>query len=275
MRRILLAGLIVPLLTNAVYTQKRSTPFGDIWTGEVVATNEITREITIKHTDKNKTETFSGILEEGYKVKMKDGSLRELRVSEIPPGTRIRVSYKTKQQVVGGQKMKVNIINRVYFLGIDEYTVLRDVLNLEPSLPVILAEAGKLPATNPLKIHLAIVQPYVKDSFAKWVDRWNKKEAAKYGAIELVTDPAASDISLVAYWGRDETYIMAPAMIYDQRSELLGDFYPATAHIVAKEAEGLKVLWQSFLMLSPKKLENYAGFFEKEIEIRMKARLKK
>ena len=275
MRRILLASLIVSLLPLPLCAQKRTTPFGDTWSGEVVKTNEVTREITIRYSDKNKIETFSGILADGYKVKMKDGSQRELRVSELAPGTRIRVSYKMKQQDAGGQKIKVNNIYRVEFLGIDEYTRLREALKIEPSTPVILAEASNLPTTDPLKIYLSTDPTYVKDCFVEWVREWNKKEALKYGSIELVSAPAESDISLVVYWGKDEMTIMAPALINDERSGTLSPFYPATAHIVAKDAEGLKVLWQRFLLLSSKKVEVYCGFFEKEIEKRMKARMKR
>lgn len=267
MRRMLLVVLVATLLANAVNGQKQTTPFGDAWTGEVVATNDATREITLRHSDKNKTETFSGVLEAGYKVKMKDGSLREPKVSEIPPGTRIRVFYKTKN--------KVNQIHKVDFLGIDEYTKLREALNVGPSAPVVVAESGKFPEASPLKIYVAVVQPYIKDGFAAWVDRWNKKEAAKYGSIEIIPDPAGADISLVTYWGKDESYILPPILLYDQRGDALDEIYPATAHIVAREAGGLKVLWQQFLFLPPKKLGNYTGPFEKEVEKRMKARLKK
>src|SRR5688572_31939452 len=132
--QILLAGLIVAVLASLVFAQKRTTILGDAWIGEVVTANDSTREITLRHPEKNKTETFVGLLEEGYKLKMKDGSQRELRVSEITPGTRIRVFYKTKQQTDGRQKMKVRSIYRVDFLGKDEYTRLREALMLEPSI---------------------------------------------------------------------------------------------------------------------------------------------
>jgi hypothetical protein len=44
---------------------------------------------------------------------------------------------------------------------------------------------------------------------------------------------------------------------------------------VAKEVEGLKVLWQKFMLLSREKLEGSAVPIEKEFAKRMKARLKK
>ncbi|HKQ51070.1 MAG TPA: hypothetical protein VJT74_01785 [Pyrinomonadaceae bacterium] len=264
MRRILLVGLMVPLLTSIVYGQKGI--FGDSWTGEVVATDEATREITIKSAGKNKTETFTGVLEEGYKVKMKDGSQHELKVSEIPPGTRIRVFFKSQD--------KVNRIRKVVFLGIDEYTKLREAVHAEPSTPVTLAESEKFPASDPLKIYVAVAQPYLKDSFVEWADRWNKKEAAKYGSIEVVNDAAGADISLVTYWGRDESEILLPLTSYE-RGGTPHNLVSATAQIVAREGGGLKVLWQKLMFLSPKKLGDSAWPFDKEVEKRMKARRKK
>ena len=280
MRRILLAGLIVALLVSFTRAQKSMTVLGDAWTGKVVATNDATREIVLRDYEKDKTETFVGILEEGYKVKMKDGSQRELKVSEIMPGMRIRVFYKTKQQDVGGQKTKVRRIFRIDFLGRDEYTLLREALQVEPAIPVTLVESGKLPATNPLKIYFSIEQPHVKDSVLEWVSLWNKEQAAKYGALEIVPDPAQSDISLVVFWGQDETVMMIP-LEFPDASGRRRELFHATAHLATKEDSGLKVIWQKRLMfLSPeptKKSEVDASTapIVKELEKRMKSRLKK
>ena len=89
---------------------------GDTWTGEVTGTNDDTREITLSYKKKDKKETFTGVLEQGYKVKMKDGSYHELKVSDIPAGTRIRVYYVAKGEKVGGEKKKINNIFQVKFL---------------------------------------------------------------------------------------------------------------------------------------------------------------
>jgi hypothetical protein len=132
MRKILLAGVLVSLLSSSVCPQKRTTIIGDSWVGMVVSTNDATREIRLSHPDKNKTETFVGILKEGYKVTLKDGSLYELKVSEIRLGERVRVFYKTQTQESGGQKVKVHSIHRLDFLGSDEYTILRERLALPP-----------------------------------------------------------------------------------------------------------------------------------------------
>jgi len=93
---------------------------GDTWTGEVTSVNEDSREITLFYTDgKKKTETFVATVQEGYKVKLKDGSLAELKVSMIPPGSKLRVYYMNKDRKVGGQKEKIHEIFRIDFLQLE------------------------------------------------------------------------------------------------------------------------------------------------------------
>jgi hypothetical protein len=149
MKRILIASFITLTFFNLTLAQKRTTILGDAWTGEVVATDANTREITIKYVEKGKTETFTSVLAEGYQVKMKDGSSHDLKVSDIPIGTRVRVFSKTKEQDIGGRKVKINKISRIDFLGKDEFSRLRESLNLEPSATVTLVESENLPATTP------------------------------------------------------------------------------------------------------------------------------
>jgi hypothetical protein len=274
MRKILLAGLLVSLLPNSVCPQKRNTIIGDSWVGIVVSTNDATREIRLSHPDKTKTETFLGILKEGYKVTLKDGSLYELKVSEIILGERVRVFYKTQTQESGGRKVKVQSIHRLDFLGSDKYTLLRERLALPPSIPVVLAKSGKLPTTNPLKIYVSIEQSYIKERFVNWVSQWNKEQSAKYGPLEILADPAQADISLIVFWGSDETVILFPLTLFDG-GRPIHSFFPATAYLTTRDDQGLKVLWEQLLMLSKEKPEAPEGRIEKEIERRLKARAKK
>lgn len=89
---------------------------GDTWTGEVSAVSDANREIMLVHNDGKKAETFVGVLQQGYKVKLKkDGSLAELKVSTIPAGTRLRVYYMAKDRKVNGQKEKFYEIFRMDF----------------------------------------------------------------------------------------------------------------------------------------------------------------
>lgn len=88
---------------------------GDTWTGEVSAVNNASREITLVYNNGKKTETFVGVLQQGYKVKLKDGSLAELKLSMIPAGTRLKVYYMAKDRKVSGRKEKFYEIFRMEF----------------------------------------------------------------------------------------------------------------------------------------------------------------
>lgn len=86
---------------------------GDTWTGEVAAVNDQTREITLTYPKKDKTESFTGVLQEGYKVGLKGGGDHELKVSEIPIGTRLTVYYMARWRKSEGKKVKYYEIFRV------------------------------------------------------------------------------------------------------------------------------------------------------------------
>jgi hypothetical protein len=69
---LLLVLTFVPLAS----AQKATTVFGETVKGVVVTANEATREITLAYPDKDTTQTFVGVLESGYKQKLKDGTFR-------------------------------------------------------------------------------------------------------------------------------------------------------------------------------------------------------
>jgi hypothetical protein len=87
---------------------------GDTWTGEVVSTDDVTREINFTYSSKKKSETFTGVLIDNFKLKMKDGSLKELKPSDIPKGTRITVFYQAKTRKVNGNKVKYSEIFQIH-----------------------------------------------------------------------------------------------------------------------------------------------------------------
>lgn len=276
MRRALLASLAIVSLASIVYSQKRETILGNAFQGVVVSSNETTREITITYTDtaKNQTETFVGVLKQGYLIKLRDGTQRELQMSEIKPGARVRVLYKEKSDNVAGKKVKFSQIISVQFLGRDEYTSLREALGVAPSLPVTLTPSDKLPAANPLKLYVAIYEPYVKERFIKWVSQWNKEQAAKYGSLEIVSELEQSDVAAAFFWGSEDSVAMLP-IIAGTNGDDLHEFYPATLHLVTKDSEGVKVLWLKKAFESRKKIEDSQGQIERELEKRLKARGKK
>ena len=75
---------------------------------------EANREITLVYRgNKNTDDVRRGFYSQGYKVKLKDGSLAELKISTIPTGTRLRVYYMAKSRKVNGQKEKFYEIFRM------------------------------------------------------------------------------------------------------------------------------------------------------------------
>jgi hypothetical protein len=83
--------LLVLTIVPAASAQKSSTAFGETVKGLVVTANGATREVTLAYPDKDKTQTFVAVLESGYKQKLRDGTFRELAISELKPGLRLRV----------------------------------------------------------------------------------------------------------------------------------------------------------------------------------------
>jgi hypothetical protein len=272
MRRAFLTILFVCLLANAIVAQKKSGLMGDMWTGVVESANETTREITIVNPDK-KTERFTGVLVDGYMLPMIDGSKRELKMADVKPGLRVRAFYKSKTQDVAGQKTKVNVINRFQFLGIDEYTRLRQMLKVESSIPVSKAAAPELPTKDPFKLFLAFEPQGVDKGLVVWVDQWNKEQSAKYGRVEIVNELAQADASLVVIWGDDDSYIALPVMMGFEGSDPSYHGF-GTAYLATKNAGELRVLSQLRIAVEMKQPDLTGIFLGKQLEKRLKAREK-
>jgi len=266
--------LLVLTFVPVAFAQKASTVFGETVKGVVVTANEATREITLAYPDKDKTQTFVAVLESGYKQKLRDGTLRELAISELKSGLRLRLFYKQKTEMVNGRKVKVAVINRIDFLGRDEYTKLREILDLPPSFPVTRVESATLPAGDPLKIHLSIAAPQVEKRFLRWVKQWNASDARKYGRVEVVSDRAQADISAVFFCGTDDMFDFVSFPMGIQGYDL-HEMSSGTAQFVIKDAEGLKVLWLRLVLETPERAEKLQGLMERELEKRLKARARK
>lgn len=265
MKRLPLATtLCVLVFSSLIFAQKNTTIIGDTWTGLVESTNEATREITIVNPNK-KTEMFVGVLKEGYHVKLKDGTSRELKVSELKPGMRVRFLYKSTTLNVAGRETKVKLINRIDFLGRDNYTRLREMLKLAPEIPVSAVESGKLPAKDPLKLYLALQEPEHVGAMVLWAAKWNNEQAAKHGRIELVDDPTQADVSLVGIWGSSDDPVFVISF---------AGAAAATVYLVSKDNDGLQILWQQRRFMSSDAPQYAAAALGKELEKRLKARSK-
>ena len=272
-KALLLTVVILGAIGSSV-AQKKSTLMGDIVIGELAARDEATREVTIKYPGKEGPEIFSGVLVDGYKVKMGDGTNRDFNLNEILPGMHIRVFYKSGSEKVNGQEKKVNKISRLEFLGKDEFERLRNQLNVDPSTAVVHAEKDDLPAASPLKIYLGIAYDNVHEYFVESIDKWNRKNGDVYGKLELVSDVNHSDIMIVVTRWADTMVVALPADFNNKDDKRV--WAQATSYLVGRDPAGLQVLWTSVVPVleapgtwaSTMRFESVMA----ELEKRMKAR---
>jgi hypothetical protein len=279
MKTTLLIAVILCGLIGSVVGQKKSSFMGDFVIGEVASTDEATREIVIKYPGKKATEVFNGILIDGYKTKLQDGSSRELKFIEITPGIRVRAFYKSDHENLSGQKKKINRIVRFELLGKDEYVRLRNQLNINPSTAVAHAASDALPSLSPLKVYLSIDYSHVQQDLVNWLNKWNQKHVDSHDKLELVSDLEQADILIVIARGSDTMVAVLPMESYQGTTVIKGEWSHATSYIAVRDGEGLKVLWTGVapvlstqkVEVSPKSTESIIN----EIEKRMKARTPK
>ena len=76
-----------------------------------------------------------------------------------------------------------------------EISRLRQELNLPDTIPIIADSKSDFPVSKPVKIFLLIKhnKSFAK-SFVKWVEDWNKKDANKFGKLEIVSKIDDADV---------------------------------------------------------------------------------
>jgi hypothetical protein len=271
MKKALVIVMVVMLCALQAFSQKGSTIWGEMFTGLVIKTDDVAREITLQSTGQDGTETFVGVLKDGYQKKLKDGSKREVKISEIRQGTRIRVYYKKISKEVNGQKVKTNLITNVVFLGRDEFATMRQFLKVAPDTPVTFVESKTLPETDPLRLKITGDNPVASDEIIKWAEEWNRREAKKYGRVGIVLDFEHADVTLVIHEGSDSPLSFTIPMI--------------SGFLVVEKPAGLEVIWkedrlslsQLFAVTNPAyegRMPSVGTQITREIEKRLKFRHK-
>lgn len=93
---------------------------GATWAGEITSVNEGAREFTLIYKKGDKEQTFVGVLQEGYKHRMADGSYREVKLADLVrtgAGRRIKAYYMVKTRKVDGRKVRFNEVFRIEFVA--------------------------------------------------------------------------------------------------------------------------------------------------------------
>lgn len=116
MKKLLVALALLILCAGVPTAQTEKTELhnfpmeyrGDTCTGEVIAVNEDTREITLTCTEGDETRTFVGVLGKRYKVKIKGGSKQAVKMVDLP-GKRVEAAYLPKSEMdVNGVKVEAH-----------------------------------------------------------------------------------------------------------------------------------------------------------------------
>ena len=146
----------------------------------------------------------------------------------------------------------------------EELARLREHLSLPDSTSLKLANSSALPTDRPLKVYIATgLDMGVRNNFSKWLDEWNKKDARKYGTVEIVTKLSQADVILARYTVREkvtdrtETYSTpVPATVYDPATNstvtrpvprtysLSYSRVPVYAYVIGRKQDGYEILWR-------------------------------
>lgn len=106
MRNSLLAVGAFLLLATCLQGQHSAGTGYDAWTGWVISVDSQTRQITLKAINASETQTFTATLKKGLRVKRRDGSETELKMSEISVGSLREAFYTQKARKLDGEKEK-------------------------------------------------------------------------------------------------------------------------------------------------------------------------
>jgi hypothetical protein len=142
----------------------------------------------------------------------------------------------------------------------EEVDRLREHLGVPPNTLVKLASSSNLPDKTPLKVYVATgLDIKVRDKFAEWIQKWNKDEAKKLGALEQVSDITDADIILSRYTLQEKVSprtasTVGSATVYDPATNSTitrpvtrtysYDLVPVYLYLIARNETGLEILWR-------------------------------
>jgi hypothetical protein len=141
-----------------------------------------------------------------------------------------------------------------------ELQKLRAFLGLGPAAKLTVAPAPTLPAGSPLKVYLALgLDVRVRENLSRWIEEWNRKDAAKHGrALELVGELAEAQVVLAREVDADKARTTSQTFVTPgldpprssgttrpQRSTYSVLQAPVRTYVLAVESPGeLRILWR-------------------------------
>jgi hypothetical protein len=152
MKKLLVALSLLILCAGVAMTQtgkseRHNFPLeylGDTCTGEVIAVNEESREITLTCTEGDETRTFVGVLGKRYKVKIKGGSKQAVKVSDLV-GKRVEAAYLPRSEMdVNGVKVEAHEVLLILIIP-NEHARAEDRKEITISVTEVFIDTGADP----------------------------------------------------------------------------------------------------------------------------------
>jgi hypothetical protein len=152
----------------------------------------------------------------------------------------------------------------------DELSKLRELLNV-PSSTSITPSTSSLPPNSPIRVFIAVgPNEKIQKEFTKGINDWNRNNAQKYGAVELVSQLSAADIILARYEvERKDVPRPSPSWPLVATSSHL--------YLIARKSDKLEMLWRRVIDGYSDPNSNWSGVGEalrREFFNRLKARNK-
>lgn len=123
-----------------------------------------------------------------------------------------------------------------------ELDLLREQLGVSADVPIALADSSDLPAGDSLKVFIAVgLDMDVRKRTVERIAEWNKKDAKKYGALEIVTDLAEANVILAHYSERDRPINKITG---NSKTVTTTTYIPGNSYIIIPQAQGFAVVWR-------------------------------
>lgn len=128
----------------------------------------------------------------------------------------------------------------------DETPTLVKALGLPGDTHVAISSTKSLPSARPLKLHISVgLDEKTQEKFLKWVADWNRGDAKKYGAIELVDSASDADVVLARIIRMDQTKTQhAGVMTGGLGMMLSADAAPLYSYVLVRSDDGLRVVYR-------------------------------
>ena len=132
----------------------------------------------------------------------------------------------------------------------DEMVALRKHLELPENINLALASSSRISQAGPLKVYLAFgLDIGVRNNFEQWINKWNKGDGKKFGALQVISQMAQADVILARYVVPSDATSTTSGAIYANSGIMVGrtglyQTIPVYAYVVARTPTAVEVRWR-------------------------------